>query len=140
MNPNKLLSPSKPSHVGCVEANPSESALFLFVGHGQTYGFPKRDFQQLNFILTELRRQQPPRPPQELRLFCPGRTITLNGWRLESLPESLAAGKIHCIHAADGVLANLVIEEPLVCRIRITWPTSPEGSTESMTLHPPKAC
>ena len=139
MNPENKSS-SKPSHVACVEAIPSESTLFLFVGHGQTYGFPKSDFQQLSFILTEKGRQQPPRPPQELRLFCPGRTITLNGWRLESLPESLAAGKIHCIHAADGVLANLVIEEPLVCRIRITWPSSPEGSTESMTLHPPKAC
>ncbi len=120
MNPEtKTLSPSQAQPIGSVESTPSESVLIQFSGHRQTCGFPKSDFQQSDFILTEIRRQHPNRPPQELRLLTPEVMVTLVGWRLNLLPELLANGKVNSIRAVDGASAKAVIEEPLVCSIHI---------------------
>jgi hypothetical protein len=115
----KPLPPSLSKPRGSVEAMSSESVLIQFGGHRQTCGFPKSDFQQSDFILTEIRRQHPNRPPQELRLLTPGVMVTLVGWRLDLLPELLANGKVNFIRAVDGASAKLVVEEPLVCSIHI---------------------
>jgi hypothetical protein len=126
-------SPATEHEAGCLELAPPESALIQFVGRRHTCGFPKSDFRQLDFTLMEIRPQQPHRPSQKLFLFTPKVTVTLLGWRLDSLPELLASGKVNRIHAVDGVLAKLIVKEPLVCSIRIYWP----GSTKAITLLPP---
>jgi hypothetical protein len=131
----KSVSPAKTPTVACIEPTSSESALIQFIGHRQTYGFPKRDLQNLSFTLTAIRSRQPKRPHQELQLFCPRVTVTLTGWRLELLLEPLATGKINCIHAVDQLLANLVLDEPIVGEIRLYFP----GSCESITLLPEKS-
>jgi hypothetical protein len=120
MNPEtKTLPPSQAQLIGSVESTPLESVLIQFSGHRQTCGFPKSDFQQSDFILTEIRRQHPNRPPQELRLLTPEVMVTLVGWRLNLLPELLANGKVNFIRAVDGASAKVVMEEPLVCSIHI---------------------
>ncbi|MGA3282896.1 MAG: hypothetical protein ABSD57_00355 [Verrucomicrobiota bacterium] len=135
MNPEAQSSlPSKAQPIGGVESMPLESALIQFIGHRQTYGRPKSDFRQLSFTLTEIRRQQPSRPPQELCLSGPGFTVTLVGWRLNLLPELLANGKINRIRAVDNTPGGLAVEGPLVCSIRIHWP----GSERSIILLPSK--
>jgi len=113
------LPPSQAQPIGSVESMTSESMLIQFIGHRQTCGFPKSDFQQSDFILTEIRRQHANRPPQELRLLTPGVMVTLVGWRLDLLPELLANGKANSIRAVDGASAKLVIEGALVCSIHI---------------------
>lgn len=131
MNPEAKSPPS--SHekpVGSVELVPSESALIQFIGRRHTCGFPKSDFRQSEFILTEIRRQQPHRSPQELRFYSSGATFTLTGWRLDLLPELLGNGKVNSIRAVDGVPAKLIIEEPLVCSIHIFW----HSTTKTITL------
>jgi len=120
MNPEtKTLPPSQAQLIGSVESTPSESVLIQFSGHRQTCGFPKSNFQQSDFILTEIRRQHPNRPPQELRLLTHEVMVTLVGWRLNLLPELLANGKANSIRAMDGASAKVVIAEPLVCSIHI---------------------
>lgn len=126
--------PASEQEAGCVELAPPKSALIQFVGHRQTCGFHKSDFRRLDFVLTQIRRQHPNRPPQELRFYGSGVTVTLVGWRLESVPELLASGKVNRIHAVDGVLAKLIIKEPLVCSIHLFWPSS----TKTIALLPPR--
>ena len=121
--------------VGSVESSPSESALIQFSGDRQTCGFPKNDFQQSDFVLTEIRRQHPNRPPQELRLLTTRVMVTLVGWRLNLLPELLANRKVNSIRAVDGVSTKAVIEEPLVCSIHIFR----HSSAKITALFPPSS-
>jgi hypothetical protein len=136
MNPeNQPSPPSQDKPIGSVELMPSESALIQFIGRRHTFSFPKSGFRQSEFALTEKLRQQPNRPPLELRFYGSGVTITLAGWRLDLLPELLANGKVNSVRAVDRLPADLVIKEPLVCSIHIFW----HSSAKSITLLSSKA-
>jgi hypothetical protein len=137
MNPEtKPLPPSQEKSIGCIETATSEPALIQFIGRRHTYSFPKSDFRQSEFALTERQRQHPHRPPQELRFYGSGVTFTLTGWRLDLLPELLANGKVNSVRAEDRLPADLVFKEPLVCCIHIFW----RSSAKSITLLPSKPC
>jgi hypothetical protein len=136
MNPEtKPLPPSQAQSVVSVESMPPESALIQFIGRRHICSFPKSYFRQSEFTLTEKCQQQPHRAPQKLRIYSSGVTFTLTGWHLDSLSELLANGKVNSIRAIDGVSAELIVEEPLVCSIHIFW----HSSTESITLLPSPA-
>lgn len=111
---------------------PPEPTLIQFIGRRQTYSFPKSDFRQSEFTLTEKQRQHPNRPPQELRFYGSGNTFVLSGWRLDLLPELLAKGQVNSIRAENRLPADLVFKEPLVCSIYIFW----RSSAKSITLLP----
>jgi hypothetical protein len=138
MNPEtKSSSRSLDKHTGSIELLPSQSAVIQFTGHRQTFGCPKSDLRQMGFTLTEIRRQHPDRqlPPQQLFLSVADFTVTLAGWRLESLPGLLADGKIARIRAVAKTPDRLAVEGPLVSHIRICW----RKCQQSLLLLPPKA-
>jgi hypothetical protein len=125
MNPENTSSlPSQEKPNVCIEVMPSEPALIQFIGHNQTYSFPKSDFHASEFGLKEKRRQNPQRPPQELLFYGSGVALAPAGWCLDALPERLARGRINFIRAQGRLPADMIFKEPLVCSIHILWRSS----------------
>lgn len=121
----------KPQFGGSVELIPSVPLMTEFVGHGRIWGFP---IHLLNHFVLEANPNNPELkhdlPPDQLTLAYPTATVVLTGWRLGFMLELLSCGRVTRVHAVDAPLAQMMVEEPWVTRIRVSEigePRTPMG-------------
>lgn len=110
----------KPQFGGSVELIPPAPIMIRFASKGRSWTFP---IHALCSFILESNPDNPERkkslPPDQLTLTYYSATVILRGWRLDSLADSLACGRVARIHAVDGPMAHLVIDEPWVTELRV---------------------
>ncbi len=128
----------QPQFSGSVELIPPTPTMIRFASEDRSWTFPIHAL--CSFTLesnpdnTEGKKTL---PPDQLTLTYYSATVILRGWRLDSLAESLACGRVAKVRAVNSPMAHLVIEEPWVTELRVhrieelsSTPAKPASASE----------